>query len=458
MTRTLTCYRCDRTYAPGKGPRCECGEPLWFDPAGASIDHDDPAGGNGDGTIETPGLWRYGASLPVDPPPGLARGVGGTPLIGADHLADGTDIRIYVKDEPQNPTGSYKDRGSAVAVPLAIETPNGSIEHASTDPIDAVGTVSYGNMAMSTAAHAASLGIECVVLVPTDTPPERLEAIGQYDPTILQVEGAYGALYDDALELSAELPIEFLLSDAPGRISGYSTVVDEIIAQMAPETPDAMVVPASSGGFACGIWHGLLRLEAAGALSTLPRLCVVQPAASDPITRVFEADREEVVPIGPEERAETIARSVGNPDPPSGTRTLAAIEHTDGAAVSVSDEAILRAQERFARRGGFCVEPAAALPLAGLDRLETRGTIEEGDRVVLIPTGTGFKEIGTAGTSASETSTRGESGTRSSTAGASDARSSTQRSSTAGASTDARVVTRSSLRETIEAVLSNGNP
>lgn len=411
---SLTCYRCDRSSNHSNRTRCECGEPLWFEPAAppseAGIDH---SGSDTTGLTES-SMWRYAESLPIDSPSGLGRAVGGTPLLRCDGLAPEVDARLYVKDEPQNPTGSYKDRGSAVAVPHAIETSNDQSTTTSNDQstttsgdgsetIEAIGTVSYGNMAMSTAAHAASLGVECVVLVPADIPPERLAAIDQYGPTIVRVDGDYGALYADALDFSERLPVQFLLSDAPSRLSGYSTIVYEVAEQLAPEMADAIVIPASSGGFASGIWRGLCDLEAAGGMSSVPRLYVVQPAVSDPITRAFDAGLSTVDPLTPDEREETIARSVGNPAPPSGTRTLAAVRATGGAAVSVSESAIERAQIRFARRGGFCVEPAAALPLAGLDRLEARGEIDADDRIVLIPTGTGFKEIGTsAGTATGE--------------------------------------------------------
>ncbi|WP_259517376.1 threonine synthase [Halanaeroarchaeum sp. HSR-CO] len=376
MSSSLVCYRCGQRYDDETRVRCSCGEPLWFETP--SIDYTWSDGQDVDG------MWRYEALLPIDRPAGVARAAGGTPLVRSERLDDAAGARVYVKDEGENPTGAYKDRGSAVAVP-----------HALVGGDDVVGTVSYGNMAISTAAHAASLGRECIVLVPDDISSVRLELIAQYDSTIVQVSGDYGALYDDAISLSQSLPISILLSDAPARISGYKTVLYEIIESLAPEPPDAIAIPASSGGFASGVWRGIRDLESMGLLEEPPRLYVVQTASADPITRAFDAGDVDTTPLTPDQTEETIAHSIGNPDPPSGGRALAAVRDTDGAVVSVTDEEIETAQRQFATLGGFSVEPAAATPLAGVARLTERGEIEADESVVLIPTGTGFKELET---------------------------------------------------------------
>lgn len=372
MELPRSCYRCGSRYGRRR-VRCDCGEPLW------SVER---ATGDRLETGTSKGMWRYEQDLPVSPPAGLARAVGDTPLVRVEGLDPVAGCRVSVKVEGQNPTGSYKDRGSAVAVALACCGD------------DAVGTVSYGNMAMSTAAHAASLGRECVVLVPADIPPGRLSLIAQYDPTILRVEGDYGALYHEALALERELPVSFLLSDHPTRVSGYRTALFELY-DARPGLPDALVVPTSSGGFASGLWKGLLDLREAGLLDGRgPRLYLVQPAAADPITRAFTDDRDAVEALPPEAAGETVATSLGNPDPPSGTRALTAARETDGGVVSVTDDEIRTAQRRFARRGGLCVEAASAVTLAGAARLRDDGELDSDDRVVLIPTGSGFKELG----------------------------------------------------------------
>ncbi|WP_180271784.1 threonine synthase [Halorubrum persicum] len=381
MPRSLSCYRCGERYDDDR-VRCACGEPLWIDARPTAFSWDDCRSWDG--------MWRYEALLPIDRPEGVSRAAGGTPLVRSPGLDEVAGARVFVKDEGESPTGAYKDRGSAVAVPHTIATGD-----------DVVGTVSYGNMAISTAAHATSLDRECVVFVPADIPAGRLEHIARYEPTVVQVDGDYGELYGDALDLSERLPIDVLVSDAPTRISGYKTALFEICESFAPETPDVIALPASSGGFASGVWLGIRDLERAGLIDESPRLCLVQTAASDPLTRAFEAGATDPTPLSPDETGETIAHSIGNPNPPSGARALAAVRDTDGAVVSVTDDEIRTATRQFAVDGGFCVEPSSATTLAGVSRLADRGEIDADESVVLVPTGTGFKESGAGGTDVS---------------------------------------------------------
>ena len=319
-------------------------------------------------------MWRYADVLPVDPPSGIGAAAGGTPLVRTPRLdVDGS--HLFLKDEGQNPTGSFKDRGSAVGVTYAAETGR-----------DRVGTVSHGNMAMSMAATAAGMGVDCTVCVPADISEERLENIARYGPGIVRVEGDYSRLYRESLELEG---IEFVNSDTPLRVAGQKTVALEICEAFASDRPDAIVLPVSSGGQLSAIWKALCELRTAGLLDRSPRLYAVQAAACDPIVQAFEAGNDEVRAI---EGDETIAYSIANADPPSGTRALAALDDTGGGAVSVPDDETRAAQQRLAREGGFHVEASSAVAYAGIERLCERGTIAAGERVVLIATGSGFKE------------------------------------------------------------------
>lgn len=370
MVDDTVCYACGRRYGPER-KRCDCGEPVWFDI--------DPTGFDWP-TRPDRGMWAYADLLPADPPTDLGAAAGGTPLFRTPRLDEWAGCRLFVKDETENPTGTFKDRGSAVAVAAARDRGRSWI-----------GTVSHGNMAMSTAAHAAAAGLDCVVFVPDDISDARLAAIGQYGPEVVRVRGDYGRLYHETL--SADVPdIEFVNSDTPLRVAGQSTVALEICERFAPETPDAIVLPVSSGGQASGVGHALRLLHDAGLIDDLPALHLVQAAGCDPIARAFRNGDSAVAPIEPEP---TIAYSIANPDPPSGTRALAAVRDTDGTVVSVDDEAIRSAQSALARRAGLCVEPASATALAGLRLLAHRGVVDRDDEVVLIATGTGFRELAT---------------------------------------------------------------
>jgi threonine synthase len=378
---TLSCVACGETVDRWTATRCDCGGPRWVDVPSDDFDWDD--------VTDASGMWRYEALLPVSSPGGLGDVAGDAPLVRTPRLDDVAGARVHVKNEAANATGSFKDRGSAVGVAWALD-----------HNVDTVGTVSHGNMAMSMAAHAASVDLDCVVLVPADIPAERLRNIAQYDPTLLRVDGDYGRLYDRSLELGEEVGIEFVNSDAPLRVEGQKTTVVEILEAFAPDVPDAVVMPVSSGGHASGAWKAVRELHRAGVIDSLPRLYFVQAAACAPIAEAFEAGAEEVTPVT---AGETIAYSIANANPPSGNRVLAAARETDGAVLAVDDDEIRTAQRALAARAGLSVETSSATTLAGAKRLADAGALAPDDDVVLVATGSGFKERGTGETPDVET-------------------------------------------------------
>ncbi|SEH13484.1 threonine synthase [Natronorubrum sediminis] len=374
MSAARRCYACG-SRETGLVARCSCGEALWLETDAASFEWDD--------VTDAPGMWRYESLLPVSPPDGLFEAAGGTPLVREPSLDAFAGARVHLKIEGGNPTGSFKDRGSALG--LAALQAGDELDEA----VDAVGTVSHGNMAISTSAYAAAAGLPCVVLVPEDIPESRLETISQFDPTVLRVAGDYGRLYERTLEIGPERNIAFLNSDVALRVEGQKTTALEICESFAPDAPDAIVVPTSSGGHFSGVWKALRELESAGVLADVPRLYAVQAAASAPIAEAYEQGANEVSRV---ERGETVAYSIGNPDPPSGTRALAAIDETDGAAVGLEDPEILEAQRTLAGEAGLSVEASSATALAGIRRLVDAGEIDASDDVVAVTTGTGLTD------------------------------------------------------------------
>jgi threonine synthase len=377
MPLQYVCYDCGSRGSDGSG-RCGCGEPLWLDTSPGAFDWDD--------TVDAPGLWRYESLLPapLPSPPGLAAAAGGTPLLRDDALDSFVGASVHLKLEGQQPTGSFKDRGSALAL-AAMEA--GLVGDGG--DATAIGTVSHGNMAMSTAAFAAAFDRPCVVLVPDDIPSERLGVIGQFDPTILRVRGDYGRLYERSLELGAEYGIRFVNSDSPLRVEGQKTTALELCEAFVPSVPDGIVLPVSSGGHASGVWKALRELRAAGAIDDLPALYLVQAAACAPIAEAFAAGAKTVSAV---EGGETIAYSIANADPPSGNRALRAVRDTGGAAIAVADDAIRAAQRELATEAGVSVETAGAVALAGAKQLVSDGVITEDDDVAVVATGTGLTE------------------------------------------------------------------
>jgi threonine synthase len=285
------------------------------------------------------------------------------------------DCDLWFKDETGLPTGTFKDRGSAVGVGWAIQ-----------HDLSRLATVSHGNMARSMAAMAAAADRECVVLVPADIPVERLSPISVYGSTVIQVDGAYGDLYERSIELEESIDGLFVNSDDPLRVAGQKTVAYEIIDQF---RPDAIVLPVSSGGNASAVWKGLRELKRMGHLDDLPRMYLVQAEACSPIADAYCSN---AAAVSPSDSGETVAYSIANRDPPSGNRALEAARETGGAVIAVTDSAILDAQDRLARDGGVRVEPAGATPLAGVESLAESGAITPEETVVLVLTGTGLTE------------------------------------------------------------------
>ncbi|TKX83952.1 pyridoxal-phosphate dependent enzyme, partial [Halorubrum sp. SS5] len=279
--------------------------------------------------------------------------------------------RIHLKVEGVNPTGSFKDRGTAVGI-SRIDGP--------------VGTVSHGNMALSVAAHAAAADREAVILVAEDTPDSRLAMIAQHDPHLFRVHGEYGRLYHDTVE--HDLGAAFLNSDAPLRVAGQKTVAYEICEAFAPDAPDAIVLPVSSGGQASGVWKALRELNAAGLLSATPRIYLAQAARCDPIAQSYRRGASRVEPVTGEP---TAAVSINNADPPSGNRALAAVAETDGGVVSVPEEAMLAERDRLAADAGVSVEPSCAVATAAVRDLAAADEFGPDDDVAVILTGSGYK-------------------------------------------------------------------
>ncbi|MDG5776751.1 threonine synthase [Haloarculaceae archaeon H-GB2-1] len=369
MEDATVCYACGAR-SEATDQRCSCGEPLWYD-LDPQVD-DWPDG-------DEQSMWRFAEFLPVSDPSDLAAAAGGTPLVRTSRLDDYGGCRLSVKHEGANPTGSFKDRGSAVAVTAARER-----------GVEWVGTVSHGNMAMSMAAHAAGCGLECLTLVPDDISDARVRAIGQFGPTLRRVDGDYGRLYYDTVERSSPETVSFTNSDSPLRTAGQKTTALEICEAFAPDVPDAIALPVSSGGHASATWKGLRELRDAGLIDAMPRLFWVQAAVCDPIAQAY---REGASTVSRVESAETVAYSIGNNDPPSGTRALTAARETDGAVVSVTEDEILDATAALSTKAGLCVEPSSAVPLAGVRKLAREGDVAPTDDVVCVATGTGFKEL-----------------------------------------------------------------
>lgn len=357
-------------------PFCpSCGEPVFVVAAGRP-------GGRRILEDRALSLDKFIDFLPLDHvDPSLSLGEGMTPLVRLGRVARTLGFPdIFVKNEAQNPTSSFKDRGTAVAVQKAVSLGTKRI-----------GTVSTGNMAASTAAYGARAGLETFVLLKEGTSASSLQVAGIFGPRLVAVEGDYGALFDASLAIGKNLGIKFMNSIDPYRMEGYKVTAFEIYLQLGRRAPRTVIVPVSSGGHLLGLMRGFADLEREGLISAYPRFVGVQAEACAPLARAFDKGLLEY-----ERPAEgrTIAHAIANPTPPGGNAVLRMIHERNGLLAAVSDGEMLEAQRELASSEGIFCQPESATTLATLKKLVAAGRVKPGDgSVVLIVTGSGLKTL-----------------------------------------------------------------
>jgi threonine synthase len=312
----------------------------------------------------------------------LSLGEGDTPLLPLERIRRKHHLPpIYAKNETINPTQSFKDRGTAVAVQKTVSL-----------GIRTIGTVSTGNMAGSTAAYGAKAGLKTVVLLKSDMPADKIRAAGIYGPVLLKVRGDYGELFSRSLDIGRKQGIYFMNSIDPLRIEGYKLVGYEIFHQLGGRVPRYLFVPASSGGHLIGLMRAFLDLKEERLTSALPVLVGVQAKGCSPIAKAFAEGKDRCSRFP---RAETVAHSISNPAPPGGNLALKLIRENRGLVMAVTDSEILTAQRELAELEGIFADPASATVLAALTRLAKRQRLSLRDESVLVITGSGLKSTET---------------------------------------------------------------
>jgi len=314
----------------------------------------------------------------------LSLGEGNTPLLTLDRIRKKYHLPpVYAKNETVNPTQSFKDRGTAVAVQKAVSL-----------GIKTIGTVSTGNMAGSTAAYGAKAGLKTVVLLKDDTPSDKIRAAGVYGPILLKVRGDYGELFARSLEIGREHGLYFMNSVDPLRIEGYKVTGYEIFQQLGGRVPRYIFVPVSAGGHLIGLMRAFLDLKGESLAAELPVFVGVQAKGCAPVARAFAGGKARYSRF---RRAETIAHAISNPAPPGGNLVLKLVRDNRGMVMAVTDAEILAAQRELAELEGIFVDPASATVLAALLKLSRSQRLSLRDEVVLVITGSGLKSMETMG-------------------------------------------------------------
>jgi threonine synthase len=337
-------------------------------------------------------IWRYKPLLPVEPDsPVPPLTVGWTPLYRADRLAAGLGLKhVWVKDEGREPSASFKDRASAVAVVKGRER-----------GAEVITTSSTGNAGAALSALCASVGQKNVIFVPESAPPAKIAQLLVYGSTVILVRGSY----DDAFELCAQAAKEFGWYNRntgynPYMTEGKKTASLEICEQLEWEAPDRIFVSVGDGCVIGGVHKGLKDLMALGWIKKMPKLMGVQAAGSAALYEAWRTgiDAMQMTPID----AHTIADSISAGLPADRIKGLAAVRETGGAYIKVTDEEILAAIPVLARGSGVFAEPAGAASYAGLVKAVEDGLVGSEERIVVLSTGNGLKDIASARKSVSE--------------------------------------------------------
>lgn len=331
-------------------------------------------------------IWRYRPLLPVSaaaPVPHLA--IGWTPLYRLPWLAASIGVaELWVKDDGLQPTASFKDRPSAVAVVRAGER-----------RADVVTTASTGNAAAALAGMAASVGMPCVIFVPETAPEAKLSQVLNFGAVVMLVEGSYDEAFDLCVTVAGRMDWYSRNTGLnPFVTEGKKTAMLEIYEQLGGEMPDVVIVSVGDGSIIGGLHKGLRDLEALGWIDHMPRLIGVQAEGSRYLVDAF-VEGEDVL-TKPAAPADTIADSISAGLPRDRLKAMRAVRATDGAFLAVSDGAILAAIPALAQGAGVFAEPAAAAAYAGLLVAVDQGVVGPDDRVVVMSTGNGLKDVPTA--------------------------------------------------------------
>ena len=377
----IVCPRCNNRFLLGQLLNlCSCGSPLLvrydLKKASAAL-----AKSSLQGRSAT--LWRYRELLPVqDDINVVSLGEGFTPLLEAKTLSLELGLqRVWIKDEAQNPTGSFKDRGLCLAVSCAKEL-----------GVKKLAIPSAGNAGGSLSAYAARAGIEANVFMPKDTPAANQIEARQYGARLTLVDG----LINDcggiiAERKAAEGWFDVSTLKEPYRVEGKKTMGYEIAEQLNWKLPDVIIYPTGGGTGLIGMWKAFAEMEEMGWIGNdRPRMVSVQASGCAPIVRAFDQGRDTAEPW---QNAKTVASGLRVPQAVADFLMLRALRESNGTALSVSDDDMLEEIPRIGRAEGIFFCPEGAACVTALRHLVKQGWIKPSDEIVIFNTASGLKYL-----------------------------------------------------------------
>ncbi len=329
-------------------------------------------------------LWRYEEVLPVrDRRCQVALGEGWTPLLDAPRTAARLDVaRLWIKDEGQNPTASFKARGLGLAVSRALEL--GAKELA---------LPSAGNAGSAAAAYGAAAGLPVHVVVPNDTPAPILEEMAALGADVQMIEGLIsdcGKIVRKGVEEHGWFDLSTLKE--PYRVEGKKTMGYEVFEQLGGRLPDAIVYPTGGGTGLIGMWKAFDEMQQLGWIGDeRPKMFTVQAAGCAPMVRAWERGEEHAEVW---QGAATYAAGLRVPGAVGDFLILRALRESGGGAVAVPDHLMKEWVHAMGSDTGIFAAPEGGATAAAVPMLKAKGLISEDDEVVLFNTGSGLKYVG----------------------------------------------------------------
>mgnify|MGYP006421782147 CR=1 FL=1 len=307
-------------------------------------------------------------------------GEGNTPIIKANNFLKNKigHKNIYLKNETQNPTWSFKDRGSLMCCLLAKEMNETKI-----------GTISTGNMGHSMAAYGAHLGLDTYVFVPDYAPEEKIKSMGIHGAKIYKISApSYVKMKEKVLSLADKLNLRIISGNHPIRVEGYKLIAFEIYERFKDDLPDYIAVPTSACGHIRGIFKGFKELKKAGYIEKLPKMIVVQAKNNAPIVKALQKNLTDIIPF---EDVKTLAKAITTGKPYGGKEIIVKAKKYNWLFSSVEEEDILKGQKWLAHNGLF-VEPSSATSIMAIKNLVEKNLIKKDDKVLSVLTGSGLKD------------------------------------------------------------------
>jgi threonine synthase len=327
-------------------------------------------------------LWRYRELLPLPKDAGpISLGEGGTPLLPAKKFATGLDVDLWIKDESLNPTQSFKARGMSVAVSMA--------KHLGAEKL---AVPSAGNAGGALAAYAARAGLEAHIFMPRDTPRANIVECCELGAHVTLINGL---ITDCGAEIGRRKEKEgwFDMSTLkePYRVEGKKTLGYEMAEQLNWKLPEVILYPTGGGTGLIGMWKAFDEMEKLGWInSKRPRMFSVQASGCAPIVRAFEAGEKSAAEFS---NAHTIASGLRVPKAIGDFLMLKILRESNGGAIAVEDEEMIRTVREVGSAEGLFVAPEGAACFAALKKLRASEKIDIGEQVVIFNTGSGIKYL-----------------------------------------------------------------